>query len=61
MPQQLAACKAEVLLAMQSVISYMPHDSMNDFAELFKMMFRDSNVASKMEIWKQVGQNVDKK
>ena len=37
---------------MQSVISYMPHDSMNDFAELFKMMFRDSNVASKMEIWK---------
>lgn len=47
---QTAAPKAEVLLAMQSLISHMSHNSMNDFGELFKKMFPENEIASKIEI-----------
>ena len=45
-----AACKAEVLLAIRYVILHMLRNSMNDFGELFKMMFPDSEIASEIEI-----------
>ena len=44
-----AARKAEVLLAMQSVTSHISHNSMNNFGELFKVMFPDSEMRQK---WK---------
>ena len=46
----IAARMAEVLLATQSVISHMPHYSINDFGELFNMMFQDSEIESKKEL-----------
>ena len=35
---------------MQSVISHLSHNSMNDFGEPLKRMFLDSEIVSKMEI-----------
>ena len=59
----IAARMAEVLLATQSVISHMPHySSINDFGELFNMMFQDSEIESKKELGriKNVGNKAKK-
>ena len=45
-----AVRKAEVLLAIQPVISHMSHNSINRFGEIFKMMFQNSEIASEMQI-----------
>ena len=37
--------KDEVLIAMKSVISYISHNSLDDFAQLCKIMFTDSTIA----------------
>ena len=43
-----AVTKAEILFAMQSVMSHFTHNSCNDFPALFKLMFPDSEIASEI-------------
>ena len=43
-----AVAKAEILFAMQSVMSHFTNDSFNDFPAVFKLMFPDSEIASKI-------------
>ena len=38
--------KAEILIAMKSVISHISHNSLDNFAQLCKIMFTDSTIAS---------------
>ena len=45
-----AAHKAEVLQAIQSVLLFVSQNSMIDFAAVFKMIFLDREMASKMEL-----------
>ena len=43
-----AVTKAEILIAMLSVMSHFTHNSCNDFPALFKLMFPDCEIASKI-------------